>query len=35
VEGVVLMQAAIVPAIHGKWDVKEVPTPHMLLLIRF
>jgi dehydrogenase len=22
------MQAAIVPAIHGKWEVKEVPTPH-------
>jgi alcohol dehydrogenase len=22
------MQAAVVPAIHGKWEVKEVPTPH-------
>jgi len=22
------MQAAVVPAIHGKWEVKDVPTPH-------
>jgi alcohol dehydrogenase len=22
------MQAAVVPAVHGKWEVKEVPTPH-------
>jgi D-arabinose 1-dehydrogenase-like Zn-dependent alcohol dehydrogenase len=22
------MQAAIVPAVHGKREVKEVPTPH-------
>lgn len=24
----IIMQAAIVPAVHGKWEVKEVPTPH-------
>ena len=22
------MQAAVVPAIHGKWEVKDIPTPH-------
>jgi alcohol dehydrogenase len=22
------LQAAVVPAIHGKWEVKDVPTPH-------
>jgi alcohol dehydrogenase len=24
----VLLQAAVVPAIHGKWEVKDVPTPY-------
>ena len=24
----IIMQVAIVPAVHGKWEVKEVPTPH-------
>jgi D-arabinose 1-dehydrogenase-like Zn-dependent alcohol dehydrogenase len=24
----IIMQAAVVPAIHGKWEVKDVPTPH-------
>ena len=24
----IIMQTAIVPAVHGKWEVKEVPTPH-------
>ena len=30
IEGVccVLLQAAVVPAIHGKWEVKDVPTLH-------
>ena len=22
------MQAAVVPAIHSKWEVKDIPTPH-------
>ena len=22
------MRAAVVPAIHGKWEVRDVPTPH-------
>jgi Zn-dependent alcohol dehydrogenase len=22
------LQAAVVPAIHGKWEVRDVPTPH-------
>jgi dehydrogenase len=22
------MKAAVIPEIHGKWQVKEVPTPH-------
>ena len=25
--GIIRLQAAVVPAIHGKWEVKDVPTP--------
>jgi alcohol dehydrogenase len=24
----IILQAAVVPAIHGKWEVRDVPTPH-------
>ena len=23
-----IVRAAVVPAIHGKWEVRDVPTPH-------